>query len=357
MRKVILFFISLQLFTGNLFSQNLANVGNNSPFTSKVTDCKGTRDGSEDESLLYYDLGGHLFAGQYPINNPFTTGDTGIIYLYRVNNNTIIPTDTTQFADLGYYIFSHVLEGKYILKARLTKNSTHYNDYFPTYFSSNLRWNSSNFLDLTDKSNFEANIYLQPTIDSLAGPASIKGYVVQASGEQGLKVMSNTEVILFNDKMDPLNFCISNNAGIFFFPDLPYGTYNLMAESTGKFASLLKITLDQNHTDFDSVLLEALSHNPATVEEHRNPSGTEISPAFPNPAKDEISLVIRTTEPENLNLAIFSLNGQKLISGDYMVTGIRSLSLSIGSLANGIYFLMVHTREGQWKEVQKFVKL
>jgi len=357
MKKIILLFLFLQGLAGNLFSQSIPTPGKNPSFTKNVTDCVESAIESESGNVSYYDLGGHLFAGQYPINNPFNTGDTGIIYLYRANNSTFIPIDTIQFFNFGYFVFSQVLEGKYLLKARLTKNSTHFKDYFPTYFISNMRWNFSNFLELTDRSIFEANIHLLPTIDSLTGPASIKGYVVQASSEQEFKVMSNTEVILFNEKMDPLTFCFSDNAGIFFFPDIPYGTYNLMAESTGRFPSLLRITLDQNHTAFDSVMLEALSHNPATVEELKNPSRIDISPVFPNPAKDNISMVIRTTEPEKLNFAIFSLNGQKIISSDYLITGIRSLNLSIGSLPNGIYFLMVRTREGLWKEVQKFVKL
>jgi len=261
------------------------------------------------------------------------------------------------FSDLGYFVFSKIKEGKYILKARLTERSTHYKDYYPTYFTNSLRWNSSNLQEIIDRNIFEANIYLLPTVDSISGPASIKGYVVQATSGQEFLTMSNTEVILFNDKMNPISYCFSDISGLFSFTNLPYGTYNLMAESTGRFPAFLKITLDQNHTAFDSVLLEALSHNPATVEEFRRPFGTEISPVFPNPSKDNINLVIRTTEPENLNFGIFSLNGQKIISCDYLVTGIRSLSISIGSLSNGIYFLMVRTREGQWTEVQKFVKL
>jgi hypothetical protein len=356
MKKIIILLIYLQGLTGNLFSQIITSPGNNSPLAVKVTDFTGTEDETDGGLLSYYDLGGHLFAGQYPINNPFNTGDTGIIYLYRVNNTTIIPIDTLQFSNLGYFFFSHVLEGKYILKARLTKNSIHYKDYFPTYLTSNMRWNSSNLLEITDRSVFEANIHLLPTFDTLTGPASIKGYVVQATSGQELKILSNTEVILFNDKMAPLDFCISDNAGIFSFPDLPYGTYNLMAESTGKFPAFLKITLDQNHTDFDSVLVEALSQNPATVEESRNPSGADISPVFPNPAKENISMVIRTTEPENLNFAIYSLNGQKIISDNYLITGIRSFNISIGSLQSGIYFLMVTTPGGQLKALQKFVK-
>ena len=357
MRKIIILLFSLLGLSGNLFSQIVTGSGNNSPLSLKVTGYAGTENGSGRGPSAYYELGGHLFAGQYPINNPFNTGDTGIVYLYKVNDTKIVPADTTQFSNLGYFLFSKVVEGKYILKARLTKNSRHYKNYFPTYLTSNMRWGSSNTLELTDKSIFEANIHLLPTVDTLTGPASIKGFVVQATSEQGLQSMSNAEVILFNDNMDPLTFSFSDQSGMFSFHGLPYGTYNLIAESTGKYPAFLRITLDQNHTDFDSIQLEALSHNPATVEELGNPFQTDIGPVFPNPAQDNINMVIRTTEPEHLNIAIFSLNGQKFISGDYLITGIRPVNISIDSLPDGIYFLMVRTQDGKWRQVQKFVKL
>lgn len=357
MRKIIVLLIFLQGLAVFLFSQNITGTGYNSPFSVNTTDCIRAAAEERSDSLLRYDLGGHLFAGQYPINNPFNTGDTGIVYLYRVYNNSIIPTDTIRFSNLGYFVFVQILEGKYILKARLTQNSVHYKDYFPTYLTSSLKWNSSNFVELTDRNIFEANIHLVPTVDNLTGDASIKGYVVQVSIGQGLKIMSDAEVILFNDNMDPLTFCFSDSTGLFYFPDLAYGTYNLMAESAGRFPTFLRITLDQNHTSLDSVLLEALTQNPAAVEELGNPIRTEICPVFPNPAKDYINMVIRTSEPENLNVAIFSPYGQKIISGDYLITGVMSLKISVGLLSEGVYFLMVRTPGGQWKEVQKFVKL
>ena len=219
-----------------------------------------------------------------------------------------------------------------------------------------MRWVSSNILELTDKSIFEANIHLLPTVDTLTGPASIKGFVVQATSEQGVETMSNAEVILLNDQMVPLIFGFSDASGMFFFHGLPYGTYNLMAESTGKYPAFLRITLDQYHIDFDSVLLETLAHNPATIEESGDPLKTDFGPVFPNPANDNISMMVRTTEPENLNFAIFSLNGQKVISVDHQITGIRSVNIPIGSLSNGIYFLMVRMSDGQWRDVQKFIK-
>jgi hypothetical protein len=357
MRKIFILLIFVQCTAGNLFSQNITGPYYDTPFSSTLTGGNGTAVEPDNSPSLYYDLGGHLFAGQYPINNPFDTGDTGVIYLYRVNNTTIIPADTTEFSDLGYYAFSHLQQGKYILKAMLTRNSKHYKDYFPTYYVSNLTWNSSNFLELVDKSIFEANINLLPTFDTLSGSASIKGFVVQASSEQGLMVMSNAEVILFNDNMNPLTFCFSEKNGSFTFPGLPYGTYYLMAESTGRFPAYLKITLDQNHTAYDSVLLEALTHNPATVEELGDPAAAVISSLFPNPADDNINIVVRTTVPEILNIAIISLNGQKILSGDYMITGTGTINIPIGSLSNGVYFLMAGTPGGQWKEIQKFIKL
>jgi hypothetical protein len=355
MRKIILLLFFLQGLAGNLFSQN-THSGNNS-LSAKFNEYPGTEDEGDRLQLNYYDLGGHLFAGQYPINNPFNTGDTGIVFLYKVIDDKVSPVDTTQFSNLGYFLFTKLVEGKYIIKARLTNNSKHFKDYFPTYITSNMRWVTSNILELTDKSNFEANIHLIPTVDTLTGPASIKGFVVQATSEHGVETMSNAEVILFNDKMDPLTFGFSDPSGMFFFPGLPYGTYNLMAESTGKYPAFLRITLDQNHTDFDSVLLETLAHNPATIEESNDPWQSDIGPVFPNPANDNITVMIRTSEPENLNFAIFSLNGQKLISGDYQITGIRPVNIQVGSLSNGIYFLMVRSQDGQWRIVQKFVKL
>ena len=66
----------------------------------------------EIEAPSYYDLGGLAFIGNNPINNPYSTGDTGIAYLYRIYNNDIIPVDTNYFYEFGYYWFAQVREGR-----------------------------------------------------------------------------------------------------------------------------------------------------------------------------------------------------------------------------------------------------
>jgi hypothetical protein len=328
MKYLILLLFVFQSFTGNIFSQD-----------------------------SYYSLGGHLFAGEYPINNPVSTGDTGIVFLYQLNNNIIIPVDSTQFSNLGYFVFLDLPEGEYILKAGLTKNSTHYNNFFPTYYKSSLRWNSSNSLNLTDSSMFEANIRLLPTYYTLLGNASIKGCVVQSSDEDGYKKIANTEVLLLDDKLDPLNFCLSDDKGNFSFSNLPYGTYHLSIESTGMFSALIKITLNQDHSDFDNLVLEVLSHQPATIEESGQTSGMYISQVFPNPAKDFIGSVVKTKEPSNLDIGIYSLTGIKIISFNLQAGGTRSFKIPVGSLAKGTYILMIRSSDNHLTQVQKFVKL
>jgi hypothetical protein len=355
MKKITLLFVFLLWVSGSLFSQQLVVSGIKAPLSVDATG--GTvQDGPGAADEATFSIGGHLFAGQYPINNPVNTGDTGIIYLYSIENNIVRPVDTTTFADLGYYLFPKVARGTYFLKARLTRGSTHFKDYFPTYYSSDARWVNATALEVNDQNIFEANINLLPTTQTLTGPASIKGFVVQATSEQGVEVMDNTEVLLFNEKMDPITYYISDNAGMFLFNNLPYGTYNLIAESTGKYPSLLRITVDQNHLDYDSVLVEALTHNPSTIEDLGNACLPDLGPVFPNPATDNINIVIRTVEPEILKVAIYSLLSGKVFSLDYPVTGIRSVGIPISTLPAGTYLLMVSKSEGHWRQVQKFVK-
>jgi hypothetical protein len=328
MRNILLLFILFQSFTGNLFSQN-----------------------------PHYSLGGHLFAGEYPINNPVSTGDTGIVILYQMKNSVMIPVDTTQFSNLGYFVFLDVPEGEYFLKAGLTKKSAHYISYFPTYYSSNLTWNSSNSVKLTDGSIYEANIRLLPTNRSLSGTASVKGVVVQSYDEDAYRKLQGTEVLLFNEKLEPLTFCITDNNGAFSFSDLPFGTYYLSVELTGMFSTAQKITLDQGNPGIDNLVMEVMSYHPANIEESQLLPGVSISNAFPNPAEDHIKMIVRTTEPENFEIGIYSLTGIKILSFSHHFFGIRSLEIPLGSLSKGTYILRIHASGNHLTKVQKFVKL
>ena len=353
MKKHFLLFLSLALLAWNLYSQ--AGISRGTSFLPPAGAEEITESYAND-SVSYYDLGGHLFAGQYPINNPFFAGDTGIIYLYLVKESIVIPVDTTVFFDLGYFIFPHLPEGNYLLKARLTEQSPSFSLYFPTYFTGDLKWTTSEMVELTDNSIYEAGIHLVPTSESPGGPASLKGYVVQEATGQVFRPLGNTEVILMNEQLVPITYCFSDKDGWFRFPNLPYGTYNLMAEATGKYPAILKITLDQHHTTIDSLLLETMMHNPATVNELSSNQPTEISEVFPSPAADRISIQVKSKEPHRFGFSVFALSGEKILSFDQVISGIATITIPVTKFPGGIYFLKIISDDGNARAVKRWVK-
>ena len=348
MKKLITifsFFCSI-LYSGSLLAVSLT--------MNSMPDLDTAKTGNE--SVLHYNIGGHLFAGAYPINNPLNTGDTGVVCLYRVINNYIIPVDTTRVTTLGYFVFSNIAEGEYLVKASLISGSLHYKDFFPTYLTNSLKWNSSDHLVLNDTNRYEVNIHLVQTANYLSGTGSMAGYVMQSANEIGSKKMKMAEVVLFNSDMSPLTYSFSDNYGNFSFTGLSYGTYYLMAESTGKFPAVLRVTLDEKHPVFDNLMLEVLSHAPMGVLELNAISGIETIPVYPNPAGEKINLVLRSGEPELMIIEIFSLTGHMVYSNKCQVNGYKSCTIPLDQLSKGMYNLVIRSEDNHWSQVQKFLK-
>ena len=123
--------------------------------------------------LRYLKLGGHLFAGPAPINNPVSTGDTGIVYLFKQNGEETILVDSNHFVYLGYYTFLHQEEGAYYIRATLTRNSARYHQYLPTYYGDVTELYKAKVIQLADSDVFNAAIHLRSVNPGIGedGPA------------------------------------------------------------------------------------------------------------------------------------------------------------------------------------------
>jgi hypothetical protein len=343
---LVLSFLLAMFLAGNLFAGNAAR------FYSPDLDTAI----NNEENAKRFNIGGHLFAGTNPINNPESTGDTGFVYLYRIVNNYVIPIDTTIVTTFGYYTFSNVLQGEYILKAGLTYGSSRYKAFFPTYFFNSLKWSTSEHLLLTDSNKFELNIHLEETVDTLSGPASMSGFVMQTLKDPGYQKVDNTEIILLDGNKSPLIFSYSDKNGNFAINNLPYGTYYLFVESTGKFPNLLRVILDANHPTFDSLMLEVLSHAPTSIQEIIDPTMIEAVSAFPNPTNEQFNIVLRSNEPQSISLELFTLNGQRVYKTSFEVNGFKSISVPTHQLSNGYYSIVLRSQDGKWTQLQKILK-
>jgi len=213
-------------------------------------------------TLEYFSLGGLVYAGEYPLNNPVVNGDTGIASLYRIVNNQFVFVEDHFFQDYGYYWFGYLFPGQYLVKVGLTPGSPNYNNYFLTYYGDDISWTKADFLSISTSSLYEAEIHLVPVQDLAAGAGIIRGYVKFEQGNEfAMPPISQTTVILSDINHTPLLFTQPNQSGYFEFTGLPYDVYLLTADATGKPASTVTITLSENTPVVEGINLTVFGNN------------------------------------------------------------------------------------------------
>ena len=305
----------------------------------------------------YFDLGGHLFAGEYPINNPLSTGDTGLVYLFRMKSNNLIPYDTVRFTQYGYFAFPQKLNGTYLMRAELTQGSVNYSRYFPTYYNTVLTWKSGGTVNLTDSNSYHSDIHLIPTVDTLNGTSAIRGFVVNGEMKPHSPETSFIDVLLFSSHMEPLTFTVTDDAGHFEFPDLPPGTYSLQAEIPGWYCRLTTLTLDAEHVIADSVILEVFDHDITGIENYEATQKISFGNLYPNPAEEQICFDVLSEKSFPLILDILNIAGQIIYTRTIEVeVGKTQVPVQVKFLSKGFYFLLIHSGDGILYNSQKFFR-
>ncbi|MCK5838764.1 MAG: PKD domain-containing protein, partial [Bacteroidales bacterium] len=245
----------------------------------------------------YFNMGGFAFAGDFPLNNPSSTGDTAIALLYRINGGYITPVNSLSFYEFGYYWFTGMIESNYLVKINLTPGSQHYSDYFPTYYHNKLRWDLATVIPMTED-NFDISTILVPTIELENGPGEITGNLTIGGGGflSARDNISGVEILLFSSDNLPLTFTFTDEMGYFSFTDLPLGTYKLMAESTGMFAIAVTIELTTSNPSA-SIDLEIFENNVFIIEEPSFEKEIIINKIYPNPVSDNLYVDLHVSSP------------------------------------------------------------
>ncbi|MFZ4521666.1 MAG: PKD domain-containing protein [Bacteroidales bacterium] len=307
-------------------------------------------------SAQYYDIGGHLFAGAYPINNPVSTSDTGVAYLFRADGQGMVLYDSSRFTQLGYYAFPAKLNGSYIIRAALTSGSLHFPGFFPTYYQQGLAWKETNTLNLGSGSTYVADIHLVPTVELSPGPGSVSGTVVKETLKDNFQEISFAEVILYDAGMTPARFSITGKSGQFGFQNLPPGMYHLYVEYPGKFSRLTSIWLDSNVAVVDSLRLEVFDHDVTGLNEGAVVPALSFD-LFPNPSGSIVNLAFQLGKAAALKVEIRTLTGQPVWDGTLSCTkGANMVALPVGEIGKGLYLVVIKTMEGGQMAVKKLVR-
>jgi len=294
----------------------------------------------------YFSIGGHVFAGDHPINNPVSNGDTGIAYLYKLLNSYVIPFDTLKFTYLGYFSFPHLLAGDYFVKVTLTPGSPDAKKYTPTYYIRQAYWQQSQLLGVSDTSIFNFDIYLTRSNDSLSGPGRISGKVEHQSQSSGIFNLYLSEVLLLDSLKNIITYTLSDASGNFSFPGIPYGNYLLFVESAGKFSKFTRVRIGLSNPAVDTLLLDIFDHNTTGINEIINDDVTAGFP-YPNPVSGEkVNIRVNSTRETDLVLKMFNTLGQTVVQSEArLVTGQNTVELNISGLKAGPYYLKIRTSD------------
>jgi len=305
----------------------------------------------------YYSIGGHVFTGDHPINNPVSTGDTGVAFLYKLLSNHVVAFDTVTFTYLGYYTFPHLLAGDYIIKVALTSGSLNAAKYAPVYYIKQVYWQQSLLMGISDTSIFNFDIYLKRVNDSTIGNGRISGRVQRQVQTSGRFTLYRSEVLLLDSLKNIINYTLSDASGNFSFPDIPYGNYLLFVESTGKFSKFSQVRISEQNPVVDTLVLGIYDHNITGITEVTASAYVTAGTPFPNPSSAAVCTPLTVTKPVDLLTTVYSIQSVPLLhSRSHFNPGSFHFFTDLSSLSPGIYILVIRTSEGERICNEKIIK-
>jgi hypothetical protein len=283
-----------------------------------------------------YMVGGLLYAGNFPINNPFNTGDAGYAILYKLEKYYISAVDSVVFDSLGYFYFLDVKEGQYLIKAGLKENSAQFKGFMPAYYNAAGDWTHADTLSV-NADQYAADIRMFPVAASMEGQRAVSGFIYMEEPEDHSSRVRGCEVVLADTLYHPLACTYTDGSGVFSFSGLGNGTYYVYAEYTGKFSQKEFLTLDETHPFSDD--LEIRLFTPVQGVQSPPEAKAPLLTAWPNPASGRVQVGIGTPAGD-YTLALCSVMGREVLSQKITATGgAYSGTLSLEGLPPGIYIL------------------
>lgn len=295
-----------------------------------------------------YNLWGRVYAGPYVI-------DKCIAYLYKeFNNNHFKPIDTVRLTSvndtLGVYYFFQIPEGNHRVKVLLPGNSIFSDNYAPTYFGDDVKWNFGSTINLFQDIAL-ANVSLEETTKSL-GNCQIKGQVLLNSNI--LPNVENIELLLFNSQNQLVDYTFTNSFGDFQFDDIIPGSYYVSGEVTGLLADMVAIQLIGNQDTVSNLVLTLNNKTITGFFKQQIVSDFKFN-LYPNPAADYLNINVTGKNSFNsIKVEIFDLQGRVLLSEK---SSIKQLSMiNISNLTKGVYFLRITDITTQQSTLAQFIK-
>ena len=322
---------------------------------------KATINGQENESsfskyvyvseLSYYHLGGHCFAGYFPI-------DKGKAFLYSVDEyDKFIPFDTSSFDTLGYYYFYEVPEGDYCIKVQPESTSEFYGKMVPTYYGNKVFWESATHIS-HHQTNWEYDIHLVEGHEAEHGFCRVSGNVAYGDTLINSKILpaQGVDLYLMDESGNLLLSHYSDNDGNFRFETIDKGNYSLTVDIPGFKRRNKPIELNDENPEMSN--LEIVIENGDVnmgVENELVSNSDIIKKTYPNPASNELNIEVLAIADGVWTIEIKDIHGSLLqTQSEDLPKGNSTIKIDISSLKSGMYILLVNN-EGKTSAIKQLV--
>jgi hypothetical protein len=252
--------------------------------------------------------------------------------------------DTTIIDSMGYYQFSNVLQGIYLVKAALSPASVNYSGYLPTYYSSNsggqLLWNNASYAT-SPNSMISYDISLIAGTNS-GGPGFVGGLVSQGANKVGDPI-SDILVMVTDVNGNPVGYGYSDNTGAFYIDDLAYGDYILYPEVFGKTTSPAPFTLSAavNDINYFRVAVNSTSVDVSMATSVKEATILPSISVYPNPVQDILNIDFGQQIQEPVELFIYDILGRTVSNS--LAQSSSFVQVNTSALSEGMYVLELRT--------------
>ncbi|HRY31714.1 MAG TPA: PKD domain-containing protein [Bacteroidales bacterium] len=278
--------------------------------------------------------------------------DFGIAYLYigTGGTNAMMMIDSMMIDSSGLYHFYllNPLPGVYYVKVAPTASSAFFNTHLPTYYGNTIFWTSAFPIYLNPASG-PYDIQLIPVTFPVQGNGTIYGQITNGGAfvMQSGTPAPNVEVILLNMSNIPLALDYSDNQGYFGFSGLGMGTYKVYAEVPGLTTYPAIVTLSASNPAYNNLSVVITPSGVITGIRSQEERSLQLGKVYPNPSTDQLLLEFSLPQTQELELSIFDLLGNKLLSDQQtLAAGTHCLKLMLDQIASGQYMLKVSTAGG-----------
>lgn len=307
----------------------------------------------------YFDFGGTVFLGNSPMNN--VNGDTTIVdvamaYLYRRYDDLLIPTDTTIFHQYGYYYFTDVREGEYLIKIELLESSEHFGQFLPAYHLNSRNWTSAQQLQLFEENTYAVNVHMDPLDGLINGPGSISGQIEFTGSDIATnEQLQGVEIYIMDESLTPVAYHKTDDIGSFNFTNIALGTYYLHAESAGFYTVTEMVELTETNNSVLGVNLQL--HTQILSAPELDLAEFEIRNVYPNPAHNKLNIAIVSEHNDAFEIMISDITGKIFYTESKQIfAGEQLIKLDASRLPKGFYLLNLKSEETRKQFVKKFIK-